>query len=348
MSHIALYRKYRPQSFDEVLGQDAIVASLKTAIAKKELSHAYLFSGSRGTGKTSVARIFAKALGVSPNDIYEVDAASNRGINEIKELMAGVSTLPFDSEYKVYILDEVHMFTKDAWNAFLKTLEEPPKHVIFILATTELHKVLDTIKSRCQVYEFKKPTIELLKEMLAVGAQQEGVILTDEAMTHIAKLGNGAFRDTWGVFERVIQSAIGKKEIDLDLVQSVLSKPHQTLIEESVVAIANGDLEMLLDTIRQVRDQGLALDDYLERIVEHVRMVMMYRFAPKFAESVSDGLSDTMKPLVIEWSGQKNVFNSETLSLLITALDQLKRSAMPHIPLELAFIKLMHEDKNPA
>lgn len=341
MSHIALYRKYRPQSFDEVLGQDAIVASLKAALDKKELSHAYLFAGSRGTGKTSIARIFAKSLGVSPNDIYEIDAASNRGINEMKELLSGVATLPFDSQYKVYILDEVHMFTKEAWNALLKTLEEPPKHVIFILATTELHKVLDTIKSRCQVYEFKKPTIETLKEMLVAGAQKEGVTITDEAMVHVAKLGNGAFRDTWGVFERVIQSAGGKKEIDLALVQSVLAKPHQTLIEESVSALAAGDLETLLDTIRQVKDQGLALDDYLERIIEHVRMVMMYRFAPKFAESASDELSDTMKPQVIEWASQKNVFNSELLAQLITTLDQVKRSAVPHIPLELTFMKLL-------
>lgn len=344
MSHIALYRKYRPQSFDEVLGQDAIVASLKTALNKKELSHAYLFAGSRGTGKTSIARIFAKSLGVSPNDIYEIDAASNRGINEMKELLSGVATLPFDSEYKVYILDEVHMFTKEAWNALLKTLEEPPKHVIFILATTELHKVLDTIKSRCQVYEFKKPTIETLKEMLVAGAKKEGATLTDDALVHIAKLGNGAFRDTWGVFERVIQSNTGAKEITLELVQSVLAKPHQTLIEESVMALAAGDLETLLNTIRQVQDQGLALDDYLERIIEHVRMVMMYRFAPKFAESTSDELSDAMKPQVIEWAAQKNVFNSELLTQLITVLDQVKRSAVPHIPLELAFIKVLSQN----
>ncbi len=343
MSHIALYRKYRPQSFDEVLGQDAIVASLKTALAKKELSHAYLFAGSRGTGKTSIARIFAKSLGVSPNDIYEIDAASNRGINEMKELLSGVNTLPFDSEYK-----EVHMFTKEAWNALLKTLEEPPKHVIFILATTELHKVLDTIKSRCQVYEFKKPTIETLKEMLVAGAKKEGVTLTDEALTHIAKLGNGAIRDTWGVFERVIQSNTGAKEITIEHVLSVLAKPHQTLIEESVNALAMGDLETLLDTIHQVQDQGLALDDYLERIIEHVRMVMMYRFAPKFAEATSDELSDAIKPQIIEWAGQKNLFNSELLAQLITTLDQVKRSAVPHIPLELTFIKILSQDKNPA
>ena len=148
MSHISLYRKYRPQSFDQVLGQDHIVKVLQTSLQKNEISHAYLFAGSRGTGKTSIARIFAKELGTSPNDLYEIDAASYRGINEMKELLAGISTLPFDSEYKIYILDEAHQLTRDAFNVLLKTLEEPPKHVIFILATTELHKVIPTIVSR--------------------------------------------------------------------------------------------------------------------------------------------------------------------------------------------------------
>jgi DNA polymerase-3 subunit gamma/tau len=162
MSHISLYRKYRPSNFDEVLGQEAIVATLQSALKSGNISHAYLFAGSRGTGKTSIARIFAKELGTSPNDIYEIDAASNNGVDEMRELTSGVNTLPFDSKYKVYILDEVHMLSKSSFNALLKTLEEPPAHVIFLLATTELHKVLDTVKSRCQVFEFKKPTIEIL------------------------------------------------------------------------------------------------------------------------------------------------------------------------------------------
>jgi len=179
MSSIALYRKYRPDTFGDVLGQDAVVKSLTSALESGNVSHAYLFSGTRGTGKTSVARLFAKALGTSPNDIYEIDAASNNGVDEMRELTNGVSTLPFDSKYKVYILDEVHMLSKASFNALLKTLEEPPKHVIFILATTELHKVLDTVKSRCQVFEFKKPTAELLASFLTDGAKKEGVTLGD-------------------------------------------------------------------------------------------------------------------------------------------------------------------------
>src|SRR5258706_4881767 len=154
METLSLYRKYRPNDWDEVLGQDHVVKVLDGSINNGKVAHAYLFSGSRGTGKTSVARIFARALGTSENDIYEIDAASNRGIDDIRELREDVRVLPFESKHKVYIIDEVHMLTKEAWGALLKTLEEPPEHAIFVLATTELGKVPETIRSRCQTFEF--------------------------------------------------------------------------------------------------------------------------------------------------------------------------------------------------
>jgi DNA polymerase-3 subunit gamma/tau len=342
MSHIALYRKYRPQSFDQVLGQESIVQALTAALAKKEVSHAYLFAGSRGTGKTSIARIFAKELGVSVNDIYEIDAASNRGINEMKELLAGVATLPFDSQYKVYILDEVHMFTKEAWNALLKTLEEPPKHVIFILATTELHKVLDTIRSRCQVFEFKKPTIEILKQMLVQGATAEGVAVDDSALEAIAQHGNGAFRDTWGIFERVVQSS-GKK-ITLDDVSKILAKPHHVIITDFMKALVGNDLETALDAVHQVYDQGLAMDDFLEHVIEQVRLVLLLRFAPKFAETVTDSVSADMIPLLKEWAGQKNIINAGLLVEFLKVLDETKKTQMVVIPIELALIRVLGQN----
>ena len=158
MSDVALYRKYRPETFAQVIGQEPVIKALQGALSSDSLAHAYLFSGSRGTGKTSIARIFARELGSSENDTYEIDAASNRGIDDIRALRDAVRTLPFDSKYKVYIIDEVHMLTKEAFNALLKTLEEPPRHVIFILATTEEEKLPETIVSRCQSFRFKKPS----------------------------------------------------------------------------------------------------------------------------------------------------------------------------------------------
>src|SRR5665647_129786 len=174
MHDLALYRKYRPKNWKEVLGQDHIIKVLESSVESNKVSHAYLFVGSRGTGKTSVARIFASEIGVSANDMYEIDAASNRGIDDIRELRDGARVLPFDSKYKVYIIDEVHMLSKDAWGALLKTLEEPPKHVIFILATTELQKVPDTIVSRCQVFTFRKPTDSILTSVVTNVAKKEG------------------------------------------------------------------------------------------------------------------------------------------------------------------------------
>lgn len=341
MSHIALYRKYRPETFDQVLGQESIVHALQSSLKKNEISHAYLFAGSRGTGKTSVARIFAKELGVSANDIYEIDAASNRGINEMKELLAGVSTLPFDSKYKVYILDEVHMFTKEAWNALLKTLEEPPKHVIFILATTELHKVLDTIKSRCQVFEFKKPDIAILTKMLIAGAQAENREIAPEALGIIASHGNGAFRDTWGIFERVMQSSAGT--ITAETVSKILSKPQHVVIADFMSALAAKDLETALDCVQRITDQGFAMDDFVERVIEHVRLVLLFRFAPKFADTVADQVNADMLVLIKTWAGEKNVFNAQLLAELLRVLDETKKTQMVAIPLELMLMRVLGE-----
>src|ERR1035437_2788489 len=195
MHDLALYRKYRPKSWKTVLGQDHIVKVLESSVENDKVSHSYLFVGSRGTGKTSVARIFAEQIGVSVNDLYEIDAASNRGIEDIRTLRDGVRVLPFDSKYKVYIIDEVHMLSKDAWGALLKTLEEPPAHVIFILATTEFHKVPDTIVSRCQIFTFRKPSDAILKNIVLDIAEKEGFSLDAGSAELIAILGDGSFRN---------------------------------------------------------------------------------------------------------------------------------------------------------
>ena len=190
----ALYRKYRPMKFKEVQDQDHIVTVLEGAIAKKAIPHALLFCGGRGTGKTTLARIFAHEIGTSDVDMYEIDAASNRGIDDIRELREAVHTLPYESERKVYIIDEVHMLTKEAFNALLKTLEEPPAHVVFILATTEEEKLLDTITSRCQVFKFRSPSREVLANVVTNVAKKEGFKLEKSAADLIAIAADGSFR----------------------------------------------------------------------------------------------------------------------------------------------------------
>src|SRR5688572_1575980 len=229
MHDLALYRKYRPAEWDQVFGQDHITDVLKSSVKGNKVSHAYLFVGSRGTGKTTVARIFAKDIGVSVNDLYEIDAASNRGIEDIRELRDGARVLPFDSKYKVYIIDEVHMLSKDAWGALLKTLEEPPKHVIFILATTELHKVPDTIISRCQVFSFKQASPMMLKNVLMGVAEEEGYDLEKDGAELMAVLADGSYRDGLGVLQKVLNFSKSKK-IKREDVEKITGAPRTTLV----------------------------------------------------------------------------------------------------------------------
>ena len=194
--NIALYTKYRPQKFSDVLGQEQVTDVLKDVIKNGNISHAYLFAGGRGTGKTSVARILANEIGTTSKDLYEIDAASHTSVEGVRALNESVNTLPFDSKYKVYILDEVHMLSTSAFNALLKTLEEPPKHVVFILATTEPQKIPDTVISRCEYYTFKAPSRAILKKMAVSTAKTEGYELEPAAAELIAILGDGSFRDT--------------------------------------------------------------------------------------------------------------------------------------------------------
>lgn len=348
MSHVSLYRKYRPQSFDQVLGQDSIVATLQSVLKSGSLSHAYLFAGSRGTGKTSIARIFAKELGTSFSDIYEIDAASNNGVDEMRELTSGIATLPFDSKYKVYILDEVHMLSKSSFNALLKTLEEPPAHVIFILATTELHKVLDTVKSRCQVFEFKKPSLEILVKMVKEGAEKEGFKLGDGAAELVAKRANGAFRDAWGILEKVLGSMTHARvsihdvvPVSLDDVIHVSNETRHELVTEFIQSLVAQNLETSLRIIHTITDANHDVPHFIENVLEQLRLVLLFRFSPQLAAEIAHDMQPHTVNQLNQWAGEKNSINAGLVAELLQVLDETKKTPLAVIPLELALIRIL-------
>ncbi len=340
MSDTALYRKYRPQKFSEVLGQDHIVKVLESSISLDRISHAYIFSGSRGTGKTSVARIFAKEIGTSVNDITEIDAASNNGVDEIRALNEAVSTLPFESKYKVYILDEAHMLSKGAWNALLKTLEEPPKHVIFILATTEFEKIPETVVSRCQTFSFKKPTQKVLKDVVIAIAKKEGFTLEPASADLVALLGDGSFRDAQSILQKVMGSSKDKK-ISLNEVVLVTGAPKGEMINDFIRAIDENNLVLGLTAISSAVEANIDLLLYYKLVLHKMRSILLLRNLKSAEEKLKEEMTDTdftfLKGLADKKDGK---INSDTLLTLLNHYDLVSHAYLPEMVLELVLSKL--------
>jgi DNA polymerase III subunit gamma/tau len=337
MSHEVLYRKYRPSSWKEVIGQDTVVKALKGAIESGAVAHAYLFAGSRGIGKTSIARIFASSIGTSGNDIYEIDAASNRGIDDIRALRDAVATLPFESKYKVYIIDEVHMLTKEAFNALLKTLEEPPKHVVFILATTEVHKLPETIVSRCQVFEFKRPTSEILKDTVTAVAKKEGFAIEPAAAELIALVGDGSFRDTHGILERVIAGVDGKK-ITRDAVEEATGSPKSELVRDFVGALAHKDSKKAFDAVGKVKAKSFDPKLFLELSLALTRAALLHKMGA--SSDILKNVSNEDKEFI---EGISAKVDSKLLRNLLGAFDYIGVSPIRELPLELAILDIVGE-----
>lgn len=346
MTESVLYRKYRPQKFSEVLGQEHVVTALSQAIKNKSVGHAYLFAGSRGTGKTSIARIFAREIGTTERDTHELDAASNRGIDDVRELREAVNTLPFESERKIYIIDEVHMLTKEAFNALLKTLEEPPKHVVFILATTELEKLPETIVSRCQAFRFKKPPQAVLKEMVLAVAKKEGYTVEPAAAELVALLGDGSFRDTHGALETVLVSAKGKK-IGLDDVTRVTSAPSSGLINDVISSIGEQDPHKGLAALGKAAEQGVDMRVFAKIILQKLRAVLLLRFEKGAEAALADDFTpedlDFLKGVAKEHT---QTITSKTIIAFLDAYDQIKVAHIPSLPLEIVIIELAGQQKN--
>ncbi|MEJ0053114.1 MAG: DNA polymerase III subunit gamma/tau [bacterium] len=345
MAHQSLYRTYRPSTFAEVAGQPQVTQPLAEVVASKKAGHAYLFAGSRGLGKTSAARIFARELGVTEKDLYEVDAASNNSVEDIRALTEGVYTLPFESPYKVYILDEVHMLSKAAWNAFLKTLEEPPSHAIFVLATTDLEKVPETVQSRCQVFEFKKPSRRALAEVVADVAKKEGYALAPDASELVALLGDGSYRDALSILQKVLAGASGKKLSRAD-VEGATGAPRGERVHELVAAVAKGDRGKALAAISHVSKDGADLKLFLMLVLEALRSILLIRHAPDLRKELEAELGAdeyaTLKKYADE-SGS-NLTHTVLLSFL-TASDRIRFAPVPELPLELAVLDAVPEGR---
>ena len=348
MHELALYRKYRPKNWKEVVGQEHIVNVLESSVKTDKVSHAYLFVGSRGTGKTSVARIFAKEMNVSVNDVYEIDAASNRGIEDIRTLREGIRVLPFDSKYKVYIIDEVHMLSKDAWGALLKTLEEPPKHVIFILATTEFQKVPETIISRCQVFTFKKPNENILKKLIGDIAKKEGFEIDMGGTELIAMLGDGSFRDTEGTLQKVLNFSVEKK-IKKEDVEKITGAPKTILVNDFISAIATKNLEQGIIAVQKAAELNLDMKLYLKLIIQKFRMAIILHYAPKLEKEMIGDLSEDDLRFLKDFQEKDSangmsMFNSSSLMVLLSAYQNIDRAFISELPLELALVKMLKKD----
>ena len=331
-----LYRKYRPTKFNDVIGQDHIVKVLEGAIKLGQISHAYLFSGPRGTGKTSMARILSREIGTSPNDLVEMDAASNRGIDDVREIRESVNTLPFESRYKVYIIDEVHMLTRDAWNAFLKTLEEPPRHVVFILATTELEKVPETVISRCQTFQFKQPNQATLKDFALSIAKLEGVILEPSAAELVALLGDGSFRDAHGILEKVLSSTKDKK-ITREEIEQVTGAPKAELVRDILSALVEKNIERGLKAIQKAGEANADMKLFAKLILERLRFLFLLRLKAGMDEYIAERVSeDDFKFLKTLAEKAGPGLTAEVLLRFITAYEDSGRTSIPELALELA------------
>jgi len=359
MSYVVLARKWRPQRFEEVIGQPHVVQTLTNAISAKRIGHAYLFSGARGIGKTSVARIVAKALncaqGPSPApcnecescreitesgslDVLEIDGASNRGINEIRELRENIRYLPSKSPYKVYIIDEVHMLTGEAFNALLKTLEEPPAHVIFIFATTEPHRIPITIMSRCQLFEFRRIAASAIVEHLRHIAQEEDIRISEVSLRLLAREAEGSMRDAQSLLEQIIAFS-GKDINDEDLLEVLGVIDRQALLEIAA-AILDGDPVHCLEIVERVYLHGHDLRRFCQELAEHFRNLLVIKVseAPQKLVELTEAEFTELKEQAARSS---RATLQQFFHFLLKGEEEIRRSSNPKLVLEMNLLRLL-------
>lgn len=364
MSEQVLYRKYRPQSFTEVVGQEHVTAILQNAIMQGRVAHAYLFSGPRGTGKTTVARLLAKSVncenakGGNPCgtcdickefaightlDLVEIDAASSRGIDEIRELRDAVRLSPARTKYKVYIIDEVHMLTKEAFNALLKTLEEPPAHAIFILATTELEKVPETIVSRCQHFEFKKIRMAAMVERLEQIVKREHVKAEKDGLRLLAFFADGGLRDAESMLGQVMAGSSTLTAADVRL---VLGAPDEERVHALIQCLAAKDTAGAVRVVNETIDEGTDPQLYAKLLAHHARHMLLARLNTKHLAYAASDLSESARAFIEAENTQPALTADDLERMLKVFLDAYWasfRAVFPQLPLELAVIEYLRD-----
>jgi len=352
-----IYRKYRPQKFSDLVGQEYIKITLQNEIKTDKFGHAYLFSGPRGIGKTTTARLIAKSLNcldrkagesepcnkcnhclqiIAGNflDLIEIDAASNRGIDEIRELRERVRFSPSNGKFKVFIIDEVHMLTTEAFNALLKTLEEPPAHAIFILATTELHKIPETIISRCQKFDFKRVSIKELVNRLEKLSKNEGVKVAKEVLEIIASKADGCLRDAESLLQQIL--SLGEKEITMEQAGLVLPHSDTKLITEFCEHLFQNDIKSALGLINNLVNQSIGLEYFVIDTTEFLRQILIFKANPSLLIGVTQESQDNLKKMSAQIENHRLV---ELIKLFLEKRKDLKQTDIPQLPLELLVLE---------
>jgi DNA polymerase III subunit gamma/tau len=354
----ALYRKYRPQSFEEVVGQEAVVRTLTNAITGEAVRQAYLFAGPRGTGKTSMARILAKCLNCAEGptttpdgtchacraiaagtslDVIEMDAASQRGIDDIREIRDRVVLQPVEGRYKVYILDEAHQLTDAAWNALLKLIEEPPPHLVFVFCTTDLSKVLPTVRSRCQTFVFQRPRLQDLVKVLRQIADAEGIDAPDQALALVARSGRGAYRDAVSTLDQ-LASATGNR-VTVQAVLELLGTVEEEALFRLCDLVIDKDTAGALTYVEELSERGHDLGRLVVDLIEHLRQLMLAQHLGDVPEAAA-----TSEEARERLRAQANQLGEATVlrlvDLLAVAVDDMRQGGDPRLPLELALVKV--------
>ncbi|GAB7388477.1 DNA polymerase III subunit gamma/tau [Bacillaceae bacterium] len=362
MAYLALYRVWRPQTFADLVGQKHVTTTLQNALRERRFSHAYLFCGPRGTGKTSAAKIMAKAVncergpaaepcnecaactGITKGavvDVVEIDAASNRGVEEIRDIRDKVKYAPTEVRYKVYIIDEVHMLTTEAFNALLKTLEEPPEHVIFILATTEPHRLPPTIISRCQRFDFRRIPPKEIVERLKQICQVNGMEAEERALALIARVAEGGMRDALSLLDQAFSFA--KEKVTVDDVVTITGAVSHTYLAQIAECVLQKDAAALLDLVDRLMGEGKDPLRLMEDLIHYYRDLLLYQAAPRLWGEMESGITDEAFCQLAQQHRQQQLFSF--IQVLNQAQGEMKWASHPRVLLEVALLKLCHGEE---